>query len=98
MEENKNIWIGLLVLFAFIFIIGVIVMGGYGMMGFGFGFGWLFMIVFWGLVIWLVYELVNRTQLKTTHTSEDSFEILKRRYAKGEITKKQYEKMKRDLS
>ncbi|OIO64858.1 electron transporter RnfE [Candidatus Woesearchaeota archaeon CG_4_10_14_0_2_um_filter_57_5] len=72
-------------------------MGGYGMMGFGMGFGFLFMILFWGLVIWLVYSLINAAQSDTQRKGEDSMVILKKRYAKGEISKTQYEEMRKEL-
>ena len=56
------------------------------------------MIVFWGLVIvalvlgirWLI------TQGKEPR-ADSSLEILKRRYARGEIDKEEFEAMKRDL-
>jgi putative membrane protein len=70
--------------------------------GSGYGlFGWLMMLLFWILIIvgtvliirWLV------EQAKSPGSgSETAPDIAKRRYAKGEITKEQFEAMKRDLS
>ncbi|MBI4447584.1 SHOCT domain-containing protein [Candidatus Woesearchaeota archaeon] len=68
-------------------------MGGYGMMGFGMGFGFLFMILFWGAVVWLVVTLINSA--KSSNKEEYPLIILKKRYALGEINKKQYEKMRK---
>ena len=70
--------------------------GGYGMMGFAMGFGMIFMVIFWGAVTWIVVNLVNQSQ-SSSRKDEDPMEILKQRYAKGEISKKQYEEMKKDL-
>ncbi len=80
---------------------------GYGMMGpwmmGGFGGMWfmpLIMIVFWGLVIWGIVALVRGVSTSDTGfaTQTDSaLEILKRRYARGEITKQEYEERKKDL-
>jgi putative membrane protein len=74
------------------------------MMGWGFGWMWfmpVFMIVFWGLVIWAVVALVqgiSRSGSAGGASREDSaLEILKRRYARGEIGKEEYEEKKRDL-
>ncbi len=58
------------------------------------------MLVFWGLVIAgfvvLVRVLTNRNVFG--QPSQDSaLEILRRRYAAGEITKEQFEEMKRTL-
>jgi putative membrane protein len=76
-------------------------MMGPGMMG-GFGWGWLplLVIVFWGLVIWGIVAAVRSANSRRgcdTSTTESALEVLKRRYAQGEIKKKEYEEKKRDL-
>ena len=96
MEEDKNtlVWIFIAVIVV-LFFIGIFGMGGYGMMGFGMGFGFIFMLLFWGLIIWLIVNLINASQ--SNKNEPDSLTILKRRYASGEVTKKQYEEMKKEL-
>ena len=91
MEENKNVWVWALAAVALLFMFGSFGMGGYGMMGFGF----IFMLLFWGLVIWLIVTLINASQ--SNKGGLDSLTILKKRYASGEITKRQYEEMKKEL-
>ena len=91
MEQDKNVWILVLVAVAVLFLFGSFGMGGYGMMGFGF----LFMILFLGVAVWLIISLTNATQ--KSKKNEDALTILKRRYASGEISKKQYEEMKKEL-
>ncbi|MCL5075787.1 MAG: SHOCT domain-containing protein [Chloroflexi bacterium] len=77
------------------------------MMGFYGGFGWfnmLFMSLFWigllALVVWGLVGLFSRTGGTSCGSSAGSsaLEILKARYARGEITKEEFEAMKRDLS
>lgn len=84
---------------------------GPGMMG-GFGFpmiGGIVMFLFWALVIggivWLVVWLArggaqsaSNALINTPSMNQTPLDILKVRYAKGEITKEQFEDMKRDLS
>ena len=96
MEKDKNtlIWILVVVIVAII-LLGGLGMGGYGMMGFGMGFGFIFMLLFWGLIVWLVITLINAAQ--GTKREDDALEILKKRYVSGEINKKQYEEMKKEL-
>ncbi|MBI4331534.1 MAG: SHOCT domain-containing protein [Chloroflexi bacterium] len=79
-------------------------MMGPGMMGgFGWGFGPIIMIVFWGLVIWGIAALVrgvNGSGGCDGHSGgggSDAIEVLKRRYARGEIKKEEFEQMKKDL-
>lgn len=76
------------------------------MMGWAFGWMWfmpVFMIAFWGLVIWAVVAVVQGIS-RTSGTGpaasreEPALEILKRRYARGEISKEEYEEKKRELA
>lgn len=93
--ENKNVWIWVLAGIALLFLLTSFGMGGYGMMGFGMGFGFIFMLLFWGALIWLIVTLVNAAQ--SNKREDDALSILKKRYAAGEISKKQYEEMKKAL-
>ena len=76
-------------------------MWGWPMMGFG-GFGMIFGFIFFVAIligiIFLIIWLVKRSGLSTTNsTSTKHIEVLKERYAKGDLTKEQYESMKKDL-
>jgi putative membrane protein len=63
------------------------------------GFGWLLMLLLWGLVIlglvalvrWLAQSGSGKTQEKT------ALDILKERYARGEIDREEYEQKRTDL-
>ncbi len=76
-----------------------------GMMGgYGYGFnplGAILSLVSWALIIAGIVLLVVwfvRNAGKTTGVSDQApHEILKARYARGEITKEQYDAIKRDL-
>jgi len=72
---------------------------GPGMMWGGWGFGWIFMIIFWGLIvlglIFLIRWLVGTT--KSPKVEESALDILKKRYARGEIGKEEFEQKKKDL-
>lgn len=79
---------------------------GPGMMSYGWGMGWfgmIFMIAFWALVIialiFLVKWLIQNTagNKKTYSESNKALEILKERYAKGEIDKTEFDAKKKDL-
>lgn len=61
-----------------------------------FGFGPLVSVLFW---IVLVYVLVSIFRQSHHHSHrEKPIDILKERYAKGEINKEQFESMKKDLN
>ena len=76
----------------------------YGMMGpgtmSGYGWGWLmpiFMIIFWGLVIWGIVALIRHAG-SSSGKADSAIEVLKQRYAKGEINKEEFEQKKKDLA
>jgi putative membrane protein len=67
----------------------------------GMGWGWLgvgvlHMIVFWALVILLLSGLARWLTGGSAGTS--ALDILKARYAKGEINREEFERMKRELT
>jgi putative membrane protein len=63
------------------------------------GLGWLFMIIFWVLIILGIVYLIKLIARggRRKQLDETPMDILKRRYAKGEVTKEEFEKMKDDL-
>lgn len=66
--------------------------------GIWFGAMALWMLLFWALVIGgIVWLFSNLRPRETARVPEDPLDILRRRYASGEITKDQYEEMRRDL-
>lgn len=73
---------------------------GPGMMGndwLGWGLGPFSMIIFWILVIVVIVILINWSAGQVKGTDESALEILKKRYAKGEIGKEEFEAKKKDL-
>lgn len=58
------------------------------------GIGGVFMIFFWGLIIFIVVYLIKQGGRREKETAED---ILKKRYARGEIQKEEFDRMKKEL-
>ena len=73
---------------------------GFGGWGVPF-FGPFFMILFWALIIigivYLVKMLMGQAGTSIEEKRETPLDILKKRYAKGEIDKKEFDKKKKDL-
>ena len=70
----------------------------------GFGlFDGVISILFWVLVISVIVSLFKRRHSSDEEskddepTDESNLKIIKRRYAQGEINKKEYEEMKKEL-
>ncbi len=62
----------------------------------GFGFGhWIFGVLFWSLIILAVIFLARSFGGRPNRSS--AFELLRQRYARGEIDKDEYERTRRDL-
>lgn len=78
-------------------------MGGYGMVGYGGGgFGWLLMILWLVLVVGGIAVFVRWLSMPSTgsnqpFTGKSALDLLKERYARGEINKEEFEQIKRDL-
>ena len=78
-------------------------MGWYGLPSAGIGWmwslGWLAMFLFWAAIValpWLVFRrLSGGSDSRHSEPSESPGEILKRRYAAGDISREQFEEMER---
>lgn len=73
-----------------------------GMMGWGYSMGWPMMIImflFWGAVLAVVIALIRSFFSRGRHDAappaESALDILKKRYAAGEISKEEFEEKKR---
>jgi len=74
----------------------MIVMYGMNGMGWGMGFGWIVGILIFALFIWIIAK--NRgINPDFRQNDKSALEILKERYAKGEITKEEFEEKKKDI-
>ncbi|MEX2161924.1 MAG: SHOCT domain-containing protein [Anaerolineales bacterium] len=71
--------------------------GGWGgMMG---GWGWILMPLFWvGLVLLVLWVVRGASAAGSSSGSPTARDILDLRYARGEITRKEYEQMKKDIA
>ncbi len=80
-------------------------MVGNGMMyGYHYGMGWMLIsLVFWilliaGAVLLVLWIIGKSGRGARARVEESALDILKKRYARGEITKEQFEEMKKDIS
>ncbi|MFH1383298.1 MAG: SHOCT domain-containing protein [Chloroflexota bacterium] len=73
---------------------------GWGLWG-GMALMMLLGVIFWGgiiaLIIWGILKVV-RSSGSGTASRHDALDIARERYARGEITKEQFEQLKKDLS
>lgn len=67
--------------------------------GWGTGSGWLFMIIFWVVIITGVFFFIKLLagSLKKEDKPETALDILKKRYARNEINREEFEKIKNDI-
>ena len=75
-------------------------MADWGGWGWGMGFGWIFMILFWVLIILGIVALAKwlySAGILGGNASKRPLDILKERYARGEITRDEYQRTRRDL-
>ena len=102
----KKVFIFVVLLLAPILVLGC---GPYGatcgwepgrMMNYGFGYGGMFMWIIFLIVLGVViYFIVHTLKSKNVagQAQEMPLDILKKRYAKGEITKEEFDRMKKEI-
>lgn len=69
------------------------------------GFGGIFGILLIGVIVWAVIQFTSKNNSSNPFSNahgkigkeESALDILKRRYASGEINRNEYERMKQDL-
>jgi len=71
----------------------------FGGMGWWMAFAAIFFVLFWGGIIWLIVWGVNKAASHKSNCAafESPLEIAKQRYARSEITREQFEQLKKDL-
>ena len=68
----------------------------------GDGMGWwmllgsVWFVFFWGLIIWAVLKVTGGLGKSTTEASP--LDIARSRYARGEISREEFEQLRRDLA
>jgi putative membrane protein len=65
--------------------------------GFGFGLMWVFWLAVVVVVVWAVVRFLGGSSRGTTGAAESPEDVLKKRYARGEISKEEYEQILQDL-
>jgi putative membrane protein len=95
---NKNIKTALIIGGVIITIAIVVLFGS----GAGVTSSPLFFLLSWGLVMWGIVALVRGLSQPSGSDSvssrpDSALEVLKKRYARGEINKEEYEEKKKDL-
>ena len=69
---------------------------GWGM-GWGMGWWWIIGLIILVAVIWMVVKTRNKSNSLSSGPGKSAPDILKDRYARGEIDKEEFEERKKDL-
>ena len=67
-------------------------------MGWWMLFGSFVWIVFWATLVYFFVSFTRGPQPSTGDKKEDPIDIAKRRYASGQITREEYERIRHDLA
>ncbi|MFH1169245.1 MAG: SHOCT domain-containing protein [Chloroflexota bacterium] len=71
-------------------------------MGWWMMFGGVWMLIFWGgliaLIVWVVLKLTRGSRGGGGGGDGSALDIARQRYAKGEISREEFEQLKKDLS
>jgi putative membrane protein len=62
--------------------------------GWSMGFAWVIGLILLAAVVWLIIKVVNQKNNLSKLNIKSPLELLKKRYARGKIGKKEFEKKK----
>lgn len=65
---------------------------------FGMGWGWLIGLLLLVLIIWLVVKATNQSASQNKPGKKSALDILKERYARGEISSEEFEEKEKSIS
>ena len=66
--------------------------------GWGMGWSWIIGLMVLAAIVWIVIKAVNQNKAPNESEQKTPLDILKERYARGEIDKKEFEERKKDLT
>jgi putative membrane protein len=66
-------------------------------MGWWMLFGGLWVVLFWAILIGAIAWLMSRLGTGSSDRSKNALEIAKERYARGEISREEFERIRKDL-
>ncbi len=72
-------------------------MHDWGFHGPGMWLGWIIGLIVVIAIIWIIVRALGRSDSRNITAGKSALEILKERYARGEIDKEEFEKRKKDL-
>ena len=66
-------------------------------MGWWMLFGSVWVVFFWALIIWVFVSLFSRGETADGGHRESPLDIVRRRYARGDINREEFERLLKDL-
>ncbi len=72
-------------------------MDDFGYHGWGMGWGWILGLIILVLLIWVIIRSINKGKRMGGTEEKSAMDILKERYARGDISKEEFDRKKKDL-
>ena len=72
-------------------------MNGFEGHGWGMGWWWIIGLIIVAAVVWMVVKSMNTNSRGNLPSGKSALDILKERYARGEIDKEEFEKRRKEL-